>query len=699
MRYPIAFACSLAAVLGCGSQAFTPAFPESQEPEITRSLRALAEPHAVDERPVVAGIGAEGLFAFDLATGERLWQREVTAVSAPLVAGDFVVTQEGGGITGRRLADGEVRFRLDDSWRLVGAHGEGRRVVISAAVGSEETPRGVVAMIDDDDVEWVHELDMPVGRSALIGQRVLVPWATLRLSILEARTGRELARTRMTESVIGHVLVQDGTVYVGQHGLFRVQPGLEEGRRSSAPYYEPAGRPLPAQPPLLPDGYQVVPPPDNATHRVRLGWRAVTDGDAVSLQDGTLYYVFYKLVFGLDADADEVRWVHVHPTDVVGLEITRQGPVLVDAAGDVVALDPATGRPRWTRALGTQPQAAFVRVGAAEVAGDPVEAAESAELAAQLLAAARLEDARLGGGQAFAARHLGRHEGAEVTGQLVDLCANRAAPESTRLAACEQLTTRTEGLDHVRAALGRHASFLEDVPAPPVGALAQAAASMRARGLVSVLLRHLDDPATPNAELPGLFAGLAALGDASAARPVTSFLKMYHAERDDPELANAVIAAGRALRTLEGSRGAAVLTAMVDDPLTGDRIRTGLRAAMAEREQEEAEAQAEAQTEAQQAADPAAEPEAPDTRPERITATMTTQVFRPVEAELRGCLGDNPQARLAMVVAPDGAIRTVVVAPSDLQACIEPVVRARSFPETRSTASEQVVHVVRAESP
>lgn len=548
-------------------------------------------------------------------------------------------------------------------------------------------------MIDDDDVEWVHELDMPVGRSALVGQRVLVPWATLRMSILEARTGRELARTRMQESVVGHVLVQDGTVYVGQHGLFRVQPGLEEGRRSSAPYYEPAGRPLPAQPPLLPDGYQVVPPPDNATHRVRLGWRAVADGDTVGLQDGTLYYVFYKLVFGLDADADEVRWVHVHPTDVVGLEITRQGPVLVDAAGEVVALDPATGLPRWKRSLGTQPQAAFVRVGGAEIAGDPVEAAEPAPLATQLLAAARLDDSRLGGGRAFAARHLGRHDGAEVTGQLVDLCADRAAPESTRLAACEQVATRTQGVDHVRAALGKRASFLEDVPAPPVGALARAAASMRARGLVSVLLRHLDDPATPNAELPGLFEGLAALGDASAARPVEEFLKMYHAERDDPELTSAVVAAGRALRTLKRSQGTAVLTAVVDDPLTGDQIRTGLRAAMAEPEPQEAEPQA------QETAAPAPEPEeAPDTRPERITAAMTTQVFRPVEAQLRRCLGDHPQARLAMVVAPDGAIGTVVVAPNDVQACIEPVVRGRSFPETRNTSSEQVVHVVRAES-
>ena len=693
-------ALGLALFAACGPPAFTPAFPESQEPEITRSLRALAEPQEIEARPVVAGIGPSGLFAFDLATGQVLWQREVTAQSAPVVAGDFVVTHEAGGITGRRLADGEVRFRLDEEWRLVGAHGVGERVVVSAAVGSVETPRGVIALVKDDDVRWVHELDMPVGRAALVGQRVLVPWATLRMSILDLGTGRELARTRMLDSVVGHAFVQDGVAYVGQHGLFRVQPGLEAGRRDAVPYYEPAGRPLPGQPPLLPDGYQTVAPPDSATHKVRLGWRAISEGDRVSLLSDTLYYVFYKLVFALDANADEIRWVHVHPTDVVGFEVTRQGPVLVDSSGAVVGLDPATGAARFTKSIGTEVQVASVRAGTAELAGEAPADAEPQPLAAQLLAAASLDDARLGGGRALAARHLGRHEGADVTGQLVSLCSDRGAPESARIAACEQVATRTEGVEHVRAAIAKHGSFLDDVQAPPVGALARAAGSMRARGLVSSLVAHIEDPATPNAELPGLFEGLAALGDASVVRPIESFLQMYHAERDDQELTNAVIAAARALHTLQGERSRATLDAVVNDPLTSEPVRSGIRAARAEAEAAaQAAAQAEAAAEAERRATRQPEPEAePDTRPARITAQITAQVMSPVERRLRECLGEAPQARIALVVAPGGAIETVVVSPSALQECIEPIVRERTFPATQMARREQVTHVVRAPS-
>jgi hypothetical protein len=260
------------------------------------------------------------------------------------------------------------------------------------------------------------------------------------------------------------------------------------------------------------------------------------------------------------------------------------------------------------------------------------------------------------------------------------------------------VATRTEGVEHVRSALAKHGSFLDDVQAPPVGPLARAAGSMRARGLVSSLISHIEDAATPNVELPGLFEGLATLGDSSAARPIESFLQMYHAERDDPELTNAVVAAARALRTLQGERARTTLGAVVDDPLTSEPVRSGIRAAIAEAEASAQAAEAEAEA-GRRAAAAEREPEAePDTRPVRITAQITARVLNPVEGRLRACLGEASQARVALVVAPGGAIETVLVSPTELQGCIEPIVRERTFPETRMTQREQVTHVVRRPS-
>src|SRR5262249_14323070 len=147
----------------------------------------------------------------------------------------------------------------------------------------------------------------------------------------------------MRDRVVGHALLQDGVLYVGQHGLFRVQPGIEAGTRESAPYYEPKPRALPGQPPFLPDGYQAVAAPDAASRSVRIAWRARTEDEKIRFDGGAFYFVFYRLLFAFDADEDRVRWVHVHPADIVGIEVTPEGPFLVDKQGVMLVLDARDG--------------------------------------------------------------------------------------------------------------------------------------------------------------------------------------------------------------------------------------------------------------------------------------------------------------------------------------------------------------------
>ena len=99
---------------------------------------------------------------------------------------------------------------------------------------------------------------------------------------------------------------------------------------------------------------------------------------------------------------------------------------------------------------------------------------------------------------------LARLPGADTTGHIIDVCDDDRLPAAVREAACVALSERESGQSSVLAALNRRASFLESAGAPPVGALARAAARMNLREAVPFLVGHLSNPETPEADLAPL---------------------------------------------------------------------------------------------------------------------------------------------------------------------------------------------------
>lgn len=626
---------ALAAIFcaACGSQAFTPQFREVAQPEFSRVTRAIVEAPPREEEPVVVGIGGEPatLFAWNVRDGRALWMRRVSdeSRSAPIVAGAYVVTHEGDEIIVRELANGHEAFTIDaEGKRLVGADGERTDVAIAISEGPEQSPRGLLVFARDGSVSWRHELQLPVGVPAVRNGIVIVPWATQRVSFLDASDGRERTRVRITDDVIAHAFVDPTGVYLGQHGLFRFTPAIESGSKTQAAYYQPRGRPLPGQPTLLRDGYMPMPPPEGAQHRIRLVWRPAGTGEEVSLADGAIHLVFYRFVFSMQAEEDALRWVYTHPQDIVGASGVDGGVVVVAEDGSMAMVSNAGGRVVWQAEMALPVRAASVRLGtfvppaaaaAAPAEGQPV-ATEPPSIAQSLWEAARLDDARLAAGRALAVRHLARFEEADVTGQLVTLCGERSSPEPVRVAACNALGERTTGDEHVRVALQARGSFLEGTPAPPVGALAKAAASMNMRNAVPALVRHLEDPATPVAELAGLIEGLGRLHATSAATPVEEFFRLYHADSGDPALTAAVAAAADALAAIQGRAAERTLQVVADDPLSETSVRERARAAVAALRAPPAAA---TPAGAAPATEPPAQPRAParDAQPAREGAT------------------------------------------------------------------------------
>jgi hypothetical protein len=694
------------ALTACAAQSFQPRFKAPARPNQTVVVGDLARPKPREEQPVAVGLTTDPmrLFAWDLHTG-LLWEKPVNAKSAPLVAADAVVLQEADGIVVRDLASGERRLIVDDKGALIGADAQGRELAISIAYANDKTKPGSIALVEGDHVRWKQILNLPVGVPAVSGEYVLVPWATQRLSVLTVGNGLELARFHYKSTVMGEALVDRGQLYVGQLGLFPVTEELLAQPNTKRTAYTPLKRSLPGQPPLLRDGYAAVADPDNASHRLNVDWRIHEEHGVLSTENDLLALRFYRLLFALNAKADEIRWVRSFDHDLIGSSILPGGMLLADTGGTVRFVD-SQGVTSFMRSLGRELRVLTFRPGSwlpdatstADAATANMERPQGS-LREQLYAAAALEDDRLGGGRAYAAANLSHFDDADATSELIMLCSDRKSPEPVRNAACVQLRDRQRGQLAVLNALRVRASFLEGTDAPPVGPLAQAAAKMQLKQAGPLLVSHIEDPNTPVPDLVALFDSLRGLGERSAAVSVERFVRLHHAEPEGSELMPA-LASG--LHTLAALRARAQRQTLVDiaaDPLTPKSTRDQAQAALAELDAPVVSPPTAAASGAPQPSvrEPAEQDDVQtDPRPYALTPAVVTKALTPLRDKLGRCLNGDPShpnsGRSSLVVDGNGNVEGVFVLPATLQPCVEPLLRSAKFPSTR-LGRQRITHI------
>lgn len=707
------------AAMGCATRSFEPRFqaPPAPRPSVVISELTQGRPRA--ERPVAVGLSADPmrLIAWDLQAG-KLWEQAVDAKSAPLVAADAVVLQEAQGVVVRDLATGAVRCVLDESAALIGVDGEGDQLIVSMALALPNQP-GELALIQGDSVRWRQRLGLPVGVPALFGEYVVVPWATQRLSVLSAADGQELGRYHFKNTVMGHAIVQDGKLYVGQLGLLPVDRELLEQPSLKRVPYAPAKRTLPGQPPLMSDGYVPVPAPDNAVHRLQLSWsvafgsgapqgaseaspapsHAATDvpREPLASVGNLLLLRFYRLVFGLDARSDELRWVRSFEHDVVGAAVLPGGVWLADSSGELRFLD-QSGAIRAERALGRELRVLTLRPGPytpPATFGDTDPSALPA-LREQLASAAALKDDRIAAARAYAVSMLARFGDAEVTSQLIALCSESDNPEPLRASACSELAGRKSGEGAILEALRRRGSFLEGRSAPPLGPLAQAAAKMQLKAAGPLLASHFEDPATSVRDLVRACEAISALEDRSAAPALERFVRLHHSEPEGSELSEPLAAAMRTLGKLRTPTAKSLLSQVTDDKLTPQKTRDQAKAVLDLLAAPPLEA-APPPPPAAAAAEAAVQK---DTRAYELSAELVRGALAPFAQRLSGCFkstGDKVRsARAQLVIDGEGTLEAVYVLPSALQACAEPILREAHFPATRM-GRQRVSHNFTAE--
>ena len=702
---------ALAAACGGSSAAvFGPTFPDNQSSDIDPVVARLRANPAPNAEPIAVGLtnAPHELYAVDLRDGSLKWKVAVeTAASGPQIAGSLVLLHETRGVVARDLMTGTERFVVgDDALHLAGAGGEGDWAAFALTTGGGVGARSKLVIARRGKILHEQSLAHALGAPTVAAGMVFVPWATQNLSVLEAETGEEIARVRITDTPVARAFRVGDDLYFGQRGVFRLTPSVVSGARAESAYFEPMAREIPGDPALMADPYRPTAAPESATHRIRFVWRPAGEGETLHFADDTVYAVFYRFVFALDPNADAVRWVYQHPEDIVGAAAVEGGISVADQGGGLAFVAVEDGRRRWAESVALTPTVVELRPAGYVPSGTP----EGPELSLheQLLAAAQNTDSRLVPVRKLAIHMLSAIDDPEVTGHLIVLCEDARGPEPVRAEACNQLATRTQGKEQVLEALERHARFLDGTTVPPVGALARAAAGMGATEATPALIAHLNDPATPAADLVPLLGALRTLEAEAAAEPVRDFLRLYHAEADDETMLAVMVSGAETALALDAEPAAELLEKLASDPLAPGPVRGKLRDALeAHRAAEESDAEeGQGEGEGEEAGDDGSEAEAQaETEaeaaevPERVTLPMVEKALEGVRPQMTACLSGNERrlrsARILLVLAGDGSVQMVAVNPSEAQRCLEPLIRQSDFPANQANARQQLTYTFR----
>ena len=688
------------ALTGCGGggSAFGDTFPDNHGEHIALVLNRLeanrARATSVRRESAIAltvSASPSRLSAFDLAASRSLWESAVELRSVPQLAGRSVVTHEGSEVVVRDLRTGRVTARIADrSLNLVGAAGEGGDGVIVLSTGGGVGAFSVVQGLHDGTPTFSAQMSQAFGAPAVSAGMAFVPWGHQNLSVLDLSSGGEIARLRSGEGVIASASALDGNVFFGQSGVALLSA-------ETSPDFAVLEQDMPANPQLLRDAYQPPQGANSAQNRVRLAYRPVAEAGQAGFSDGTVYLVFYRLVFALTEDGRLASWVAQIPRDAVGAQVVDGGVLVIDEGGGAHLLSTDDGREVWSAELGAG--LVFASIAAEGLTGGAPRG-EAMPLRDQLLSAAQNTDGRLVPLRELAVRLLAAMPEADVTANVIALCEDRTVTASVRNAACDALATRTLGNDHVIAALDRHATFLRGVRPPPVGALARAALGMGERRAIPLLVGHLRDPETAAADIAPLSEALASFGDGSAVGPLADFIRLYHAESSDAGLEPGLAAALQAYRTLAGPTSRELLTEVADDAIALESVRNAARAQLASLD---APAPSETGT---PTTDPGTEggadmtiTEADDTRPAALTNTMLAELYEPHMPQLERCLVTPERvyqhARVVLVVDPQGQVLMVTTNPPALNACIEPIVRGVTYPASRARGRQHLTYEIR----
>lgn len=554
-RYALA---ALVALAGCSGGAAFGLTAHDNDPTLLAaalSRRQVADkPGPIGGSPriymVVSG-KPKKLVAFDLASGKPAWTVDADIGSRVAVGSNFVVALEGGDLVARDAASGAVKWHHhpDGAFLGVAADATGAYYTSRVDLGAKgEKATWWLTALDGASgaVRWAADAEGQLGAPAAQGGLVLSPFLTQWLSIVDAQTGKPLTRIRATEHQISFARTTSDAAWFGStEGVFRLDQKAASGTRKDSTYGVVTLPPQLAEVTYGPDAYDAVQAGYTANDRRRILWRADATGDGLHFAGDTVGVHYFRFVFGYGVDGT-LKWAYSNPrVELVASEHTDKVIAAVSAAGDIIALDPATGAVKAKLSLdkagGQIIGATFDADGWDPSGGDD----KPAETVAALVSIARDRDARFDKVKELAVTALAGLAGASVTTDLLSILDDDRAPQKLKEAVVDVLMKRKDpaGLPALAAALAKQRTdYIDNTTAQNVGAIARVIASLKGQKLdddaraqaVGALIEQLNAPDLELTELVSVAKALGAIGGTDGAAALRTHLLIY---RDSEELA------------------------------------------------------------------------------------------------------------------------------------------------------------------
>jgi outer membrane protein assembly factor BamB len=692
------------------SPAFDARFPDNDAASLGRVRAQLArapqQPAAASSGALVLATthGAEPeLIAYDLGGQRARWRVPFRAASRPELLGDVALSASGERLFGFDAATGRSRFRAELSHcAYLGAARDRQRIFFSCQHAGRTSleARGRLTALDarSGGVLWQREASGTLGRPAALSGLVFVPWQRQSLSVLDADSGRELARLRTTDDVIEWVVADGRGVLYGQKTLHRL-----DGRGAERGQSLVAVEALPGRPPLLPSAFEPQPGARSARGRVALYFEPEATAEGLRVAHGRFYAVFYRYVFAYDASG-RLLWARALTHDVIAGRALPSGLAVVTERGQVLLLPGENGEPLPQADLGVQ--LASARIAAPDLPARAARAGDTAlrggapppPLRRSLTEIALDTDTRLVPARAYAIAQLAALHEPDVTRDLLDVYAQTATAPELKRAVADALRARRTGLEHLVDALLARYDFIEQTRPAPLAVIVPALVEARETRAVPHLVKRMFDHETPIAQLPTVVAAVAELGGENALEPLLSFLRLYRADSSFAQQPEALIEAARGVLRHGGESGAAALADIDGDGRATTALGSSVAALLAT---QPAAANAEAPV-------PAAAPP-PPAPPETLSQEAINAAFAEHVDDLRACiideLGRNPelaQVRIAFIAESDGSAHAFSFAPNrpEFVDCLYAKVASYRFPRFRSGREvAKYVIAVRAREP